>query len=161
MSITAIGEDGRPLQDNALIWVKDKTPADLSMIFQKLSAHSGWIRGRKGVAIRVPLSQRQEAWKIIRPGETLQQAIPSNFKYTFFPVPEGVTAEGLRCVRRHLGAVCQWEGSVARTMRGPSVALFLLARRAFKKRRKCKDFVSFGSTIQAGVANLPNGLVEP
>ena len=39
--------------------------------------------------------QHALTWKIIRPGETLQQTIPSNFKYTLFPVPEGVTAEGL------------------------------------------------------------------
>ena len=60
VSITAIGADGRPLQDNALIWVKDKTPADLSILLQKLSAHAGsedakgWRSGFRSRSIRRP-----------------------------------------------------------------------------------------------------------
>ena len=80
----------------ALIWSK-LSHSDLIGLYQKkdLECHVGLVRGRRGLAVRVPTDNYQQVRGIISPGLAPREYLPANFFWKLSGAPFAITASVL------------------------------------------------------------------
>ena len=74
---------------HALVWVSSRDEALKAANLHP--THLGFVRTRRGIALRVPFEEHQAAFKVIHPDMVYQSIIKVNFLYKAQPIELGVT----------------------------------------------------------------------
>ena len=102
--ITSLTDERRPDPAYALVWVRLEEHHEIQALIAGVPKHFGYIRGRRGLAVRVLKADLQDAWKVCRPNETFVEPTAMKYLYKLLHTPEKADIDSIR----QLAVLVKW-----------------------------------------------------